>query len=145
MIYTHMNKEEIEMYLAAAETTQWLRENPQFDVRVGKGAPVPAGTAPNIAKALVMLTQHRIDVLCEDDKLIRIVEIKRNLGMSAIGQVIGYEDLLNIDAAREGKTINKPIQKVVICKEIEFDMPDVCKKHNIQIIDVGLILKLTNK
>ncbi len=64
-----------------------------YNLHLGEGADIPAGTEENIARDFKLLTQYKIDVVGFSKNQIDIIEIKPYAGASAIGQVVSYSEL----------------------------------------------------
>jgi hypothetical protein len=65
----------------------------EFHVHVGKGAELPDGLDPAIAKFGLEKTQKKIDVLAVRDGRYTIVEAKVKLNLGVLGQLYGYRSL----------------------------------------------------
>lgn len=61
-----------------------------YNLHVGQGATIPKGTAPEIAKDFVLLTQWKIDVVGFKNNEVHIIEIKPYAGANAVGQLLTY-------------------------------------------------------
>ena len=64
-----------------------------YDIHIGQGVTPDPSWDPNIASMATALTQRRIDVLGVSGLLWYIVEVKKDPGVSAVGQLIGYRVL----------------------------------------------------
>ncbi len=91
-------------------------ETVDYDFRVGSGVPIPAGEAENYARMMTMLSQKRIDVIGWKNESPTIIEVKRRVGLGALGQVFGYRILFKKDF----KNIKKP-ELLIVCEEITVD------------------------
>ena len=67
-----------------------------YDVHVGKGITPDPAWEPNISAMATSLSQRRIDVLGIKGLLWYIVEVKKDPGVSAVGQLIGYRVLYKL-------------------------------------------------
>jgi hypothetical protein len=65
----------------------------QYDVRVGRGRPAPAGFAPEFQKDIRDLTRLRIDAIAIKGPTAALIEVKQAAGASALGQILTYREL----------------------------------------------------
>lgn len=114
--YPHMVVEEIEIWERFMAKFPKLFETVDYDFRVGEGAPVPAGEPEYHKRMITMLSQKRIDALAWVDNQPTIIEIKRRVGLSTVGQVIGYKTLFEVDLPN----MKKP-KVMVVCESIDAD------------------------
>lgn len=61
-----------------------------YDFRVGDGIPQDPSLDAATRATMKVLTQKRIDVLGWNGDYPTIVEVKKRVGLSALGQVLGY-------------------------------------------------------
>jgi hypothetical protein len=78
-----------------------------------------------------MLTQRRIDVLAERQEKLWIVEVKKDPGVSVIGQLIAYDVMLD-----EIIKIGTPSTLAVIANRCDPDLKRVLAKFNIKLFVV---------
>ncbi len=64
-----------------------------YNVRVGTGFDPGPAYAPEIRTMAVQNTQYRIDLVASKGNQDTLVEVKQHAGLSALGQVLGYEHL----------------------------------------------------
>lgn len=102
-----------------------------YNLHLGEGAEIPAGTEENIARDFKLLTQYKIDVVGFNKDQIDIIEIKPYAGASAIGQVISYAELYK-------KHINPNARPnlVILTDQLRPDTELLAKQLNIKIIIV---------
>lgn len=65
----------------------------EYDVRVGRGIALPADASDVEVRAAEALTTKRIDVVAFGNNRRHIIEVKIRAGLSAIGQLVGYQML----------------------------------------------------
>ena len=65
-----------------------------FDVALGAGAPIPDGTAVNVAEAWSRLTRLRADVVGDRGDAWVLIELRPHAGPGAIGAIQSYSILL---------------------------------------------------
>ena len=127
-------------HMIGEETLIWDRfiveypdyfETVDYDWRVGKGVELQDDWDPATKRMATMLTQKRIDVLGWMDDQPTIVEVKKRVGLSAMGQVIGYKTLFT----NEFPNIKDP-KLLIITESIDADDSLVLKNNHIPFIVV---------
>lgn len=88
-----------------------------YDVKVGSGTPVPAGTPDNYARMQEILSKYRIDAVGFRSDGIDIIEVKPEAGTIAIGQVVTYVDLYKRDLEP-----SLPVRGVIVT---DRELPDM--------------------
>lgn len=68
-----------------------------YDIKVGTGAPVKAGTPENYARMIKVLSKYRIDVVGHKNGRLEIIEVKPDASTIAIGQIQTYVELYKRD------------------------------------------------
>ncbi len=68
-----------------------------FDVAVGPGAPVVAGTTPAAAESWSRITRQRVDVVGEGSAGWVLIEIRGAAGPGALGSLVVYRSLWQED------------------------------------------------
>ena len=126
--YPHMIKEEIEVWEKFMILYPGKFETVDYDFRVGAGADIPIDTPENMTRMAKMLSQKRIDVLAWVGDSPTIIEIKGRVGLSALGQILGYKTLFK----KYFKNIQDP-ELLIICAEISKDDKDVLEENNIPV------------
>lgn len=114
--YPHMIKDEKDVWERFMERYPGRFETVDYDFRVGKGVVIegePGEPWPSMAK---MLSQKRIDVVAWVGESPTIIEVKRRVGLSALGQVLGYRTLFT----RDFQHIETP-KVLIICETISED------------------------
>lgn len=95
--YPHMLGEDILIWERFIDRFPDRFDSVDYDVRVGKGiTPLPE-LPENIKRDAKALTQKRIDVVGWLGELPTIIEVKSRVGLSALGQVLGYKILFESD------------------------------------------------
>lgn len=127
-------------HMLADESKIWERfmmafpdrfESVDYDFRVGSGAPVPEGTEDNFSRMITMLSQKRIDVIGWVGDSPEIIEVKIRVGLSTLGQVLGYRILFE----RDFKEFGKP-GLMVVCEIISGDDHLVLEENEVEIFVV---------
>lgn len=103
-------------------------ETVDYDFRVGEGTGFPGGVEDNWARMAMMLSQKRIDVLGWVGDHPTIIEVKKRVGLSALGQVLGYRVLF----LKDFKLFGVP-DLLVVCESISFDDKYVLEANNIPV------------
>ena len=112
-----------------ADTEIWTRflikhpdhfDSVDYDIHVGKGIAVDPAWEDNIARMATTITQRRIDVLGVRLKTWFIVEVKKDPGVSAVGQLIGYRILY------KAKYPDRPTPRLLlIANQIDADLKTI--------------------
>ena len=100
-----------------------------YDVKVGRGVELPASYPGNMVTDALALTRKRIDVVGYKQGGVDVIEVKPMAGLSAIGQVISYKILYEIQFAESG-----PVQAVILTDNKDVDYDVLCKALDIKII-----------
>lgn len=103
-----------------------------YDVRVGQPVLLPVGASDMERRIAAGLTRKRIDVVCFVDDGFWVVEVKPYASMLAMGQVISYHRLFEIEYPAA-----VPAIPVIVCDTLDADLVDK--------FDVLDILVLTNE
>ncbi len=108
-----------------------LFDSVDYDWRVGEGVNPDPEWAENYQRMVKMLSQKRIDVVGWNDDQPTIVEVKSRVGLSALGQILGYKTLFIEEFP------HFPIPEVLIVTEsIGDDDKRILNKHGIPVIVV---------
>lgn len=126
--YPHMLKEDIEVWERFLLKFPKRFETVDYDFRVGKGAVIPAGNETQWKRMVTMLSQKRIDVLAWVDDKPTIIEVKNRVGLSAMGQVLGYKTLF----MKYFKHFPDP-EMLIVCGQISIDDHDVLEGNRIPV------------
>lgn len=94
--YSHLLKEDIEIWERFIPTISDEFSYFEYDVRVGEGRDPGDSVPKNIRKMAVDLSQRRIDAIGHKDDSLTIFEISTSCGFKAIGQILGYPVLYKI-------------------------------------------------
>ncbi len=84
-------------------------ETVDYDFRVGYGMDVDPDWPESIKLDAIALSQKRIDVVAWNNEQPTIIEVKKRVGLSTVGQILGYLQLFTDTFAR----IKKPNVLVV--------------------------------
>jgi len=128
LYYTHMTEVEVELWNRFVERYPRRFETVDYDFRVGKGIPLEGEDEEAYIRMGKMLSQKRIDVLGWVDDQPTIIEVKKRVGLSTVGQVLGYASLF----AREFKKFPLPFL-MVVCETISEDDASVLKDFEVTI------------
>lgn len=106
-----------------------------YDVHLGEGAPINPDWPAWMAGMVRALSTHRVDVVIERPDEVVIVEVKGIAGMSAVGQLVGYEALW----IKERGT-DRPVRLLLVCERAEADMIAVFDWYEIEVVELGTVL-----
>lgn len=131
LYYPHMIDVDKAVWNRFVDKFPELFETVDYDFRVGKGSTAPMGFDENMSRMVTMLSQKRIDVIGWVDDQPTIIEVKNRVGLSTLGQVLGYKILFE----REFSNFLVP-ETMVVCARISFDDHIVLKTNNIPVFVV---------
>lgn len=126
--YPHMVQEEIEIWGRFVDLFPGRFETVDYDFRVGQGIGIAWETDENYLRMAKMLSQKRIDVVAWNDDNPIIIEVKKRVGLSTLGQVLGYQTLFMNEFAHFGIP-----ELLVVCELISPDDRLVLEDKNIMI------------
>lgn len=112
----------------------WLRahrddyDSVEFNVRLGAGVQLPPGSPAYLYESARAGTTKRIDIVAHDGGNITIVEIKKRISLSALGQLQGYSHLYLQDRPATGH-----IRLVAIGLSIQEDIAPILRNAGITI------------
>lgn len=127
-------------HLLPAEAVLWSRwlaryagqyEAFAYDVRVGRGRPVPAGTPENLARDWTTLTQARIDAVGFQGDVHTIFEVSPRGGRSAIGAVQTYEQLY-----RQQVGPQVTVRLAIVCERMHPDLRAAAEAMGITVYEL---------
>ena len=88
--YPHMTGEDIVIWGRFVDRFPGRFETVDYDFRVGKGIAAYSTEDENYARMATMLSQKRIDAIGWVGDHPTIIEVKKRVGLSTLGQVLGY-------------------------------------------------------
>jgi len=91
--YPHMIGENAEIWNKFIDKYPGRFDTVDYDFRVGSGMVLNPAWPESVQRDAKALTQKRIDVLAWKGEKPTIIEVKRRVGLSALGQVLGYRIL----------------------------------------------------
>lgn len=125
--YPHMAPNDVPIWEAFLTQHANLLTRVAYDVRIGQGVEIPAGTPENISKMAKDLSQLRIDALNITPSEIWIIEIKFDPSVSLVGQLVSYAQLFP-----ETYPDTPPIKQVAIVNKISRDLDSILTQRGIQ-------------
>ena len=102
-----------------------------FNVRVGEPTAFPADTPPEMAAMVQSLSRRRIDVAARNKDHWLLVELKFNAGTEALGQILMYKALWDLDPPDP-----LPVSLAIVSDRANKDLILACKYYNISLIVV---------
>ncbi len=91
--YTHMVGDEVAIWSRFIEKFPGRFQTVDYDFRVGQGMEVAPDWPDNRKRDAKSLSQKRIDVIGWNKERPTIIEVKKRVGLSALGQILGYRQL----------------------------------------------------
>lgn len=131
--FVHMSQEEKSIWLRFLIQGGTGLAPFRYDVRVGNGLQLPAGSSGYAVRSALALTTKRIDVLWRHGDTWIICEVKRRAGAGAVGQLITYRDLF-----LKTPGITGPATMFLLTDELQPDMIPVLESSGIKFSEVGL-------
>ncbi len=129
--YPHMIDSEIRVWENFMNKFPDRFDSVDYDFRVGNGVVLPEYLGSEWGRMAKMLSQKRIDVIGWNGDSPTIIEIKERVGLSAMGQVLGYKTLFR----REFLNFPDP-ELLIICERISGDDQDVLNDNGIPVFVV---------
>lgn len=126
--YPHMVGDEIEIWDRFVDKYPGRFETVDYDFRVGEGTAIEGGEGDSYVRMARMLSQKRIDVIGWVGDIPTIIEVKMRVGLSTLGQVIGYRVLFLKDFQEFGQP-----DLLVVCALISSDDHYVLESNKIEI------------
>ena len=130
--YPHMGTRESRIWEAYLERYGTPEGRIEYDVHLGEGAEVKEEWPVWMKVMVKALSTKRADVVVDRTLGTTIIEVKRRAGLSAVGQLLGYEALMY--KQRGGW---KPIDLMVVCEYLEPDMAEVFDYYKIAVVVMG--------
>jgi len=129
--YPHMIGEESDIWNRFIDAYPDIFNTVDYDFRVGEGAITPDDLDENYKRMVTMLSQKRIDVLGWIGDSPTIIEVKSRVGLSTLGQILGYRTLFMNDFAHLGVP-----GCLVVCEVISSDDRFILEHYTIKIVVV---------
>ncbi len=126
--YPHMKPGEAAIWERFSQRLPWPAESIRYDIRLGKGVPLPIDTEAWVSRMVWALSTKRLDVLVETRREVVLVEVKERAAMSAVGQLLGYLVLF-----RDQFPTKKVVRLVCVCERIAPDMGPVFREYGIEV------------
>lgn len=117
--YPHMLHEDNSVWHKFLKTDAHRLKEVWYDVRVGQAVFLPVGASDMERRIAAGLTRKRIDVVCSVAGGIWVVEVKPYASMLAVGQVISYVRLFEIEYTVPGQVV-----PVIVCDSYDMDLLD---------------------
>jgi len=117
--YPHFLQEDNAVWGKFLRTNLSRLQEVWYDVRVGLPVLLPVGASDMERRIAAGLTRKRIDVVCSVDNGFWVVEVKPYASMLAMGQVISYKRLFEVEYPDYS-----PVIPVIVCDRIDEDLID---------------------
>ena len=126
--YPHMIGEDREIWSRFIDMFPDRFDTADYDFRVGKGMVTDPSWPEYMKVDAIALTQKRIDVLAWKGEQPTIIEVKKRVGLSALGQVLGYKVLF----MKYFSHFQDP-EMLIVCEKISIDDHDVLEGNRIPV------------
>lgn len=130
--YPHMLPAEVRRWDAFIERYGMPAGEVSYDVHLGDGAPFDKSWPKWMRNMVWSLSTHRLDVVVERPDEVLIIEVKGIAGMSAVGQLLGYEALW-----LRYKGMARSVRLLLVCERVESDMLSVFAHYEIEVVQLG--------
>ncbi len=118
--FAHLLPQDAEVWESFLSDFGALYESFEYDVRVGLGRDAGPEFDRNIRKMSLDLSLRRIDCVGYTPATITVFEVTVSAGFKALGQIYGYPILYSLTFMP-----TRPIQAVLVCREIQTDIKPV--------------------
>jgi hypothetical protein len=99
-----------------------------FNVGLGNGVQIPAGTDPSTAAAALAGSQKRADIVATMGNQVTIVEVKPRLYLGTLGQLLGYQLLYHLEHPQVQR-----INLVAIARNATPDATEIMLAHGVHV------------
>jgi len=99
-----------------------------YDLKLGDGRPGAADMSAKDRALWYAVTAKRVDVVCNWHDRLWIVEVKANLCMSGLGQVLSYVELFN-----RGRTAGDLGLPMLVAGGRDADLEPAYRLHNVRV------------
>lgn len=103
--YPHMFPNDIEIWERFLDKYGELYTGFDYDIKVGSGSLQAPDLTPNYARMQDILSKYRIDCVGYKGSSTYIIEVKPEASTVAIGQIIAYTNLYNLEFKPSGDLI----------------------------------------
>ena len=117
--YPHMLREDTEVWTRFLESRFIRIKEVWYDVHVGSPVFLDLGADVRDKRIAAGLTRKRIDAVAAVGGGLWIIEIKPYANMYAIGQVLTYTRLFNLEYYAPGEVVS-----VILCNDYDRDLVD---------------------
>lgn len=126
--YPHMTGDDIAIWGRFVDKFPDRFETVDYDFRVGEGIAAYSTEDENYARMATMLSQKRIDAIGWVGDSPTIIEVKKRVGLSTLGQVLGYRILFLKDFENFGIP-----ELLVVTETISDDDRFVLEENKVEI------------
>lgn len=130
--YPHMKAGEVAIWERFIEEVGLPAGDITYDLHLGDGAPVDPSWPDWMGPMVKHLSQHRCDVVVETPWSSVIIEIKQVAGMSALGQLLGYEALYAVEMGG-----GREVTLMCVCETAEADVETAFEFYGIELVELG--------
>ncbi len=124
----HMSSNDFEIWMSYREIIPEGTKNLYFDVAVGEPILFAEGLEEEMQRVVNQVTRRRIDVVAETTRGWVIIELRWNAGPGAIGSVLTYRELWNMDPPD-----NRPVRTRIVTNYPDINILKTCKRLGIEL------------
>jgi len=115
--YPHMMPLEVPIWDRFLASTDLSFVRIDYDVHVGRGAPIRPEYSPGEIRQVHAITRKRIDAVGYTPSVIWIFEVKPRAGHAAAGALQNYRRLFRLE-----RRSPLPVRLAVVCERVEWDV-----------------------
>lgn len=126
--YPHMFPQDVRLWERFLAIYGSEFERFEYDIKVGRGVEPPPDLDEPYRSAAIILSKKRIDAVGYKDNEIWIFEVKPDIGLAALGQLLAYKELWIRDRGQADR-----LHLAAVTDNITEDEEYVYKKFGIKI------------
>ena len=124
----HLLPHEVRIWRKFASQPPFPLDQVTFDLHLGRGIPVDPNWTPSVQRMATTLTQKRVDAVVVTGSDVWILELKRRVGLGALGQLLGYAVLYMDEFGSD------PVPRLgVVAEAMMSDVDDVLAEYGISV------------
>ena len=126
--YVHLMPLERPIWARYLERSEEVFLRLTYDLHLGQGAPIDPTWPEWLVRQVRAVSRKRCDVVGETSSQVIIFEVKPRAGMGALGQLLCYRELYQLEYGPV-----KPVRMVVVCERVEPDVYAVYGQFGVEI------------
>lgn len=127
--FPHLLPQDVEIWLKFLNSPANIYSHFDYDVRVGDGRDPGTDFSEANRELGIMLSQRRIDAVGHHQSHLAIIEITRNAGLKALGQLIAYPVLYQLKFKPE-----KALKPILVAETMQTDASEPFHSNRIAVL-----------